>query len=80
MLTFFGPEAQKEKQFEFVPHLFGIPGITKITVRRHQVDLERSMVFEWNEILPGAEKILLEWMTKQPSQVPNPATGEVVLA
>jgi len=63
ILTFESPTWQEKKKTPLVDRLFSIKGVSKVTFQRYEVGLVKGGVFGWDEILPEAEKMILEYAT-----------------
>lgn len=64
-LSFLNLNSQPTKQSPLVKGLFGIKGITRVRLTRHEVHLERSPLFSWEELRPDIERVALECLTKK---------------
>jgi hypothetical protein len=59
-LSFNGPEDQPKKITPLVKDLFcNVKGLTEVIIYRHKIAIMRTPVFQWREILPTAEEIVL---------------------
>jgi len=63
ILTFEGPNWQKEKKIKMVDELFAINGVCKITLCRYEVNIIKGKVFAWKELLPDIERVILNNLT-----------------
>jgi len=61
ILTFTSPE----KKTPMINDLFRIKGIKRVTPEPYEVKLEKENVFDWQEILPEAEKIIIKHLVKK---------------
>jgi hypothetical protein len=53
-----------ERSTLLINDLFGIKGIKKVEPEPYYVTIERENSFEWQKILPEAEKIITKHLTK----------------
>jgi hypothetical protein len=44
--------ATSKKTADLVKKLFGIPGVSKISLARYEISLQKGEVFEWKEMHP----------------------------
>ena len=61
ILTFTSPE----KKTPMINELFKIQGIKRIIPEPYEVKLEKESVFDWQEILPEAEMIIIKHLVKK---------------
>jgi len=61
ILTFTSPE----KKTPLINDLFRIKGIKRVIPTPYEVKVEKESVFDWQEILPEAEKIIIKHLMKK---------------
>ena len=65
ILTFEGPEAQPKEMTPMVRNLFRVKGVSKVTLQRYEVSIGKGRVYDWKELLPQIEAILLKGLIAQ---------------
>ena len=61
ILTF----TSQEKKTPIINDLFRIKGIKRVIPEAYEVKLKKESVFDWQEILPEAEKIIIKHLVKK---------------
>ena len=61
ILTFINPE----KRMLMINDLFRIKGIKRVIPEPYEVKVEKESVFNWQELLPEAEKIIIKPLVKK---------------
>lgn len=64
VITFSYPGAQEKKKIPLVDQLFAIQGVKDFYVERYGLFIKKARVFDWKELLPQIEKVVLEYITK----------------
>lgn len=64
ILSYMGPNSQLDKQTPMIEELFKVRGITEMFLKPYELQIEKAKVFEWGEILPKAEKIVIKHLTR----------------
>lgn len=54
-----------EKKTPLINDLFRIKGIKRVIPNSYEVKVEKESVFDWQEILPEAEKIIIKHLIKK---------------
>ena len=57
------PEQGPVKMTAMLVELFAVKGVAKIAMRPFQMTIEKGSVFEWSELLPEVEAIMLKHLT-----------------
>lgn len=65
ILSFDSLNAQPEKKTPMVRELQSIKGLVRITIQPYMISIEKGRVFNWREILPRIDEVLLEHLTKK---------------
>lgn len=56
---------KSRKKTPLIYDLFRIKGIKRVIPNSYEVKIEKESVFDWQEILPEAEKIIIKHLIKK---------------
>jgi hypothetical protein len=60
ILTFDSSDSQPKEITPMVQALFNIRGVTRVVLQPYKIWVSKARVFSWQEILPDAERVVLE--------------------
>ena len=66
VLSFSSQDSQPGKQTDLVRRLFEIKGVAKISLHPYMIRITRAHVFEWDELRPAIEAVILGELTAKP--------------
>jgi hypothetical protein len=62
-LSFDGPRSQVGKMPPMIQEIFGVKGVVKMSLQRYELQVVKGRVYEWDELLPQIEQIVLKHLT-----------------
>lgn len=69
ILSFDSPSEQVGEQTEMIKSLFGIKGVVSVTLKGYEISIGKGRVYNWNELLPSVDEIIVKHLTVKEEKV-----------